>query len=280
DNMNVRLGMLLMRKRRELAEQSWVKPMNKTQQQDFMRSFVKNQSASVYNQGWTMKTVPASVPAAPSIAADVSVSVASTITADVSTAPTLPAELPIPTSEATTTTSIAGGPSPSVAVDPTTPTQVAPVTPDLAAVSDHADTEVHADESRPDDNQTASEQVSAEHTVDMSTTVAFTSGVSHATPSSSCRRHKQIAKKRVTLIVDVADIDLIKFDSASESDGDPSPYAPYAGWEISLADKDAHPFWHHQESWRIRSWGLYPRTHVYVLETVDRRVIYMFVDVS
>nr|GFD32181.1 hypothetical protein [Tanacetum cinerariifolium] len=31
DNMNERLGMLLMRKQRELAEQSRVKPMNKTQ---------------------------------------------------------------------------------------------------------------------------------------------------------------------------------------------------------------------------------------------------------
>nr|GEY46493.1 copia protein [Tanacetum cinerariifolium] len=96
----------------------------------------------------------------------------------------------------------AGGPSPSVAEDPTTPTQALPVTPDLAAVFAHADTEVHADESRPDDNQPASEQVSAEHTVDLSTTVAFTSGVSHATPLSSRRRRKQIAKKRVTSIMD------------------------------------------------------------------------------
>nr|GEV01466.1 putative ribonuclease H-like domain-containing protein [Tanacetum cinerariifolium] len=42
----------------------------------------------------------------------------------------------------------------------------------------------------------------------------------------------------------------------------------------------AHAFWRDQESWRIRSWHLYPRAHVYVLETVDGRVIYMFVDVS
>nr|GEU95120.1 hypothetical protein [Tanacetum cinerariifolium] len=59
-------------------------------------------------------------------------------------------------------------------------------------------TEVHANESGPDENQSASEQISAEHT---STTVAFTSGVSHATPSSLCKRR-----------------------NASESDGDPSPY--------------------------------------------------------
>nr|GEZ10472.1 retrovirus-related Pol polyprotein from transposon TNT 1-94 [Tanacetum cinerariifolium] len=47
------------------------------------------------------------------------------------------------------------------------------------------------------------------HTVDVSTTVAFTSGVSQATPSSS-HRHR----------------------NASESDGDPSPYVLYAGWEM------------------------------------------------
>nr|GFC12771.1 hypothetical protein [Tanacetum cinerariifolium] len=141
--------------------------------------------------------VPTSVPAAPSIAADVTVSIVSITTADVFAA-----------------TSIAGGPSPSVAEDPTTPTQALPVTPDLAAVFAHADTDVHADESRPDDNQPTSEQVSAEHTVDLSTTVAFTSGVSYATPLSSRRRSKQIAKKRVTSIMDVVDVALIKFDSA------------------------------------------------------------------
>nr|GEY74553.1 hypothetical protein [Tanacetum cinerariifolium] len=48
----------------------------------------------------------------------------------------------------------------------------------------------------------------------------------------------------------------------------------------SLADEDAHAFWRNQDSWRIRSWHLYPRAQVHVLETVDGRVIYMFVDVS
>nr|GEU86126.1 copia protein [Tanacetum cinerariifolium] len=235
DNMNERLGMLLIRKRRELVEQSWVKPMNKTQQRDFMRDFVKNQSASVYNQG-----------------------------------PSLHWKHPLSNTS------------------------------------------------------------------------------THATPSSSRSRRKKIAKKRVTPIVDVADVNLIKFDSASESDGDPLPYAPYVGWEMvptplgsihayydmeehtkyftflhellhmvekndlrkllgdvdkfyqrqehetfalilwgdlrvlfqSLDDEDAHAFWRDQESWRIRSWHLYPRAHVHVLETVDGRVIYMFVDVS
>nr|GFC37407.1 hypothetical protein [Tanacetum cinerariifolium] len=41
ENMNEWLGMLLMRKRQELAEQSRVKPMHKTRQRDYMRDFVK-----------------------------------------------------------------------------------------------------------------------------------------------------------------------------------------------------------------------------------------------
>nr|GFA97666.1 JmjC domain-containing protein [Tanacetum cinerariifolium] len=155
ENINERLGILLMRKRRELAEQSQVKPMTKTQQRDYMRDFVKNQSASVYNQGWTMKQVPASVSPGPSVP---------------------------------------------------------------AAVSVPADAVVHSDESHLDDPPTASEHVSTEPTVDVST------------PSSSRIRRKHLSKKRVTLIVDIADAALIKFDSASDSDDDPLPYALYAGW--------------------------------------------------
>nr|GEU37811.1 hypothetical protein [Tanacetum cinerariifolium] len=170
----------------------------------------------------------------------------------------------------------------------------------FAAPSVNADTEVHADESHLDDPQTASEHVSTEHPVDEST------------PSSSRTRCKQISKKRVTPIVDVADDALIKFDSASNNDDDPFPYAPFADWDMvpyplgsihayydmeehtkqftslrdlhvlfqSLADEDAHAFWCNQDSWCIRSWRLYPRAQVHVLETMDGRVIYIFVDVS
>nr|GFD44398.1 hypothetical protein [Tanacetum cinerariifolium] len=83
--------------------------------------------------------------------------------------------------------------APSIAADvsvPAAPSIAADVS--VSAVSAHVDTEVHADESHLDDTQTASERVSAEHTVDEST------------PSSSRSRRKQIAKKRVTPIVDVA----------------------------------------------------------------------------
>nr|GFA70717.1 aminoacyl-tRNA synthetase, class 1a, anticodon-binding [Tanacetum cinerariifolium] len=181
ENRNERLGMLLMRKRQELAEQSRVKPMNKTQQRDYVRDFMKNQSAFVYNQGWTMKQVPASVPIVPSVTAAVSVPTAPSVATDVSV--------------------------PAVPLDP-------------AVDSAHVDTEVHAGESNPNDTTTAFEQVSAEHTIAAST------------PSSSRTRHKHLAKKRVTPIVDIADDALIKFDSARDSDDNPLPYAPYAGWEM------------------------------------------------
>nr|GEX91921.1 xylulose kinase-1 [Tanacetum cinerariifolium] len=208
--------------------------------------------------------VPASVPTAPSTAAAVSVPATPSIAADVSV---------------------------------------------FAAPFVHADTEVDADESRLDDTQITSKHVSTEHTFDEST------------PSSSRTCRKQIARKRVTPIVDVDDDALIKFDSASDNDDDPLPYAPYAGWEMvptplgsiyayydmeehtkhftylrellhvvekndlrkllgaSLADEDAHAFWYNQDSWHICSWHLYPRAQVHVLETMDGRVIYMFVDV-
>nr|GEU30882.1 copia protein [Tanacetum cinerariifolium] len=48
----------------------------------------------------------------------------------------------------------------------------------------------------------------------------------------------------------------------------------------SLDDEDAFDFWLNQDSWRIRSWRLYPHAQVHVLETVDGRIIHMFVDVS
>nr|GEY09985.1 retrovirus-related Pol polyprotein from transposon TNT 1-94 [Tanacetum cinerariifolium] len=180
-----------------------------------------------------------------------------------------------------------------------------------AAVSVPAEPMVHSDASHMDDPLTAPEHGSSEPTV------------AAPTPSSSRPRHKHIAKKRVTPIVNVADAAMIKFDS--DSDDDPLPYAPYAGWEMvpfplgsvhayhnmaghtkhfttlreilhivertnlqrllgavdaSLDDMDALHLWHTQDSWRIRSWRLYPRAQVYVLEMVDGRVIHMFVDVS
>nr|GEU90001.1 hypothetical protein [Tanacetum cinerariifolium] len=280
DNMNERLGMLLMRKRRELAKQSRVKPLNKTQQRDFMRNFVKNQSASVYNQGWTMKQVKA-------------LSIAQLkhefeyIQQNLARSNLLNFKR-----KSMTTNSIAGGPSPSVAEDPTTTTQVPPVTPDLAAVSAHADTKVHTDTFRPNDTLTASEQVSTEYTVDVSTTVAFTSGVSQATPSSSHGHRKQIAKKRVTPI-EMVPTPLGSIHAYYDMEEHTKHFTSLC--ELlhmmekndlrqllgdSLADEDAHAVWRDQESWRIRSWRLYPHPHVYVLETMDGRVIYMFVDVS
>nr|GEV46946.1 hypothetical protein [Tanacetum cinerariifolium] len=236
ENMIERLGMLFMRKQWELAERSWVKPMNKMQQQNFMRDFVKNQSASVYNQGWTMKQVNVLSIAqlkhefeyiqrtlertnllnfkrttfrpTPTLKAPSAKRARQGVPQDVHAA------------SSQVLAGVSATQSTAVAVSVPAASSIAADVSVSAAPSVHADTEVHADESRLDDTQTASEHVSTEHTADEST------------PSCSRTRRKQLAKKMVTPIVDVADDALIKFDSASDSDDDPLPYAPFAGWEL------------------------------------------------
>nr|GEV33059.1 hypothetical protein [Tanacetum cinerariifolium] len=88
------------------------------------------------------------------------------------------------------------------------------------AASVPAKTVVHTAASHVDDPFTASEHVSTKPTV------------AAPTPSSLRTRRKHIAKKRVIPIVDMADAAMIKFDSDSNSEDDPLPYAPYAGWEM------------------------------------------------
>nr|GEY00272.1 JmjC domain-containing protein [Tanacetum cinerariifolium] len=227
DNMNERLCMLLLRKRGELAAQSRVKPMTKTQQRDYMRDFVKNNSA----------LVPTGVPAAPSFPADVSIHAVTS---------SAPADISVPA-----------------------------VSPAYAAASVSAETVVHTAESHLDDPLTVSEHVSSEPTV-----VA-------PTPSSSHTRHKHITKKRVTPIVDMADAAMIKFDSNSDSDDDPLPYAPYAGGEMVPSPLGFVHAYHdmagHTKHFTTLRELLYmvEKTDLQkLLETVDGRVIYMFVDVS
>nr|GFA42938.1 hypothetical protein [Tanacetum cinerariifolium] len=190
DNMNERLGMLLLRKRRELAEQSRVKPMTKTQQRDYMRDFVKNNSASVC---FTFRP-KATLDAPPAKRAN----------QEAPQVPTVSSQDPAGVTDA-----------PSIPVD---------VSLSAATSSAPADISVPA--------------VSIDH-------AAVSPTVAAPTPSSSRHRRKHIAKKWVTPIVDVADAAMIKFNSDSDSDDDPLPYAP---------------------------WRLYPRAQVYVLEMVDGRV--------
>nr|GEX18121.1 reverse transcriptase domain-containing protein [Tanacetum cinerariifolium] len=242
ENMNERLGMLLLRKRRELAEQFRVKPMTKTHQRDYIRDFVKNNSASVYNQGWTMKKVKAlsiaqlrlefeyiqqhlersnwlnfrrstfrskPTPDAPSAkranqGAPQVPAASSQVPAGDPAAPSFPADVSVHVVTSSTPFDIS----------------VLAVSSAHVAASVPAETVVHTAESHMDNPLTASEHVSTEPIV------------ATPTPSSSRTRRKHIAKKRVTPIVDMADAAMIKFDSDSNSDDDPLPYAPYAGWEM------------------------------------------------
>nr|GEW36855.1 uncharacterized mitochondrial protein AtMg00810-like [Tanacetum cinerariifolium] len=309
--------MLLLRKRRELAEQSRVKPMTKTQQRDYIRDFVKNNSASVYNQGWTMKKVKALSIAQLRLEFDYiqqHLERSNLLNFRHSTfqpKPTLDAPSAkranqgasqVPSTSSQVPASVPAALSFPADVSVHTATSSAPadillpaVSPTHAAASVPAETVVHTAESHLDDPLTASEHVSTAPSANA------------PTPLSSRKRRKHIAKKWVTPIVDMADALMIKFDS--DSDDDPLPYAPYAGWEMvpsplgsvhaysnmarhtkhfttlrellhmSLDDEDALDFWRNQDNWRIHSWRLYPRAQVHVLKIVDGRVIHMFVDV-
>nr|GEZ94816.1 JmjC domain-containing protein [Tanacetum cinerariifolium] len=202
-NMNERLGMLLLRKRHELAEQSRVKPMTKTQQRDYMRDFMKNSSASVYNQGWTMKKVKHLERSNLLNFRRFTFHPKPTLDAPPAKRETQGAP-PVP---AVSSQDPAGVPA-----APSIPADVS-----LLAVTSSAPADIP---SHMDDPLTAPEHGSSEPTV------------AAPPPSSSRHRRKHIAKKRVTPIVDVADAAMIKFDSDIDSDDDPLPYAPYAGWEM------------------------------------------------
>nr|GEY84560.1 hypothetical protein [Tanacetum cinerariifolium] len=215
ENMNKRLGMLLLRKRRELAEQSMVKPMTKTQQRDYMQDFVKNNSASVYNQGWTMKKVKAlsiaqlrlefeyiqqllersnllnfrrsafrPKPTLETPSAKRANHGAPRVHAASSQVPTgVPAALSFP---ADVSAHAATSSAPADILVPAVSTA-------HAAASVPAEPMVHTAESHVDDPLTVSEHVSIEPTV------------AAPTPLPLRTRRKHIAKKRVTPIVDMAD---------------------------------------------------------------------------
>nr|GEY58230.1 hypothetical protein [Tanacetum cinerariifolium] len=167
ENMNERLGMLLLRKRRKLAEQSRIKPMTKTQQRDYMRDFVKNNSASVRS-----------------------------------------AFRPKPTLDAPSAKRVNQG-APQV---PTASSQVPAGV--RAAPSFHTDVSAHA--------------ATSSAPADISVPAVSPAHVAASVPAATVH----IAKKRVTPIVDMVDAAMIKFKSDSDSDDDPLPYAPYAGWEM------------------------------------------------
>nr|GFA95632.1 hypothetical protein [Tanacetum cinerariifolium] len=153
-----------------------------------------------------------------------------------------------------------------------------------AAASVPAETVVHIAESHMDDPLTASEHVSTEPTV-----VA-------PTPSSSCTRRKYIAKKWVTPIVDMADAIMEMVPSPL---GFVLAYHDMAGhtkhfttlrellYMVEKTDLQkllgvVDELYQKEEpdTFALLLWRLYPRAQVHVLETVDGRIIHMFVDVS
>nr|GEY91802.1 uncharacterized mitochondrial protein AtMg00810-like [Tanacetum cinerariifolium] len=198
--------------------------------------------ASVYNQGWTMKKVKAlsiaqlrlefeyiqkhlersnflnfrrstfhpkpTLDAPPAKRVNQGAPQVSTVSsqdpAGVPAAPSIPADVSLPTATSSAPADIL----------------VHAVSIAHAAVSVPVEQMVHPAESHMDAPLTAPEHGFSEPTV--------------AAPPllSSRHRRKHIAKKRVTPIVDVVDAAMIKFDSDSDSDDDSLPYATYVGWEM------------------------------------------------
>ncbi|GKF37958.1 hypothetical protein Tco_0114716, partial [Tanacetum coccineum] len=61
DNFAARMAAIIAERRRKFAAQRFQdkinKPMTYAQQRDYMRTFVKNQSSTIYTTGWTLKNV-------------------------------------------------------------------------------------------------------------------------------------------------------------------------------------------------------------------------------
>nr|GEY02617.1 retrovirus-related Pol polyprotein from transposon TNT 1-94 [Tanacetum cinerariifolium] len=152
DNMNERLGMLLMRKRHELAEQSWVKALSIAQlkhefeyiQRTIERSNFLNFKRTTFRPMPTLEA-PSAKRARQGVPQDVHAA-SLQVLASVPAAPSTAAAVLVPVAPSTTAV-VSVSAAPSIAADVSV----------SAAPSIHADTEVAADESRMYDTQTASE---------------------------------------------------------------------------------------------------------------------------
>nr|GEY35435.1 hypothetical protein [Tanacetum cinerariifolium] len=290
ENMNERLGMLLMRwtmKKVKTLSIDQLRLEFEYIQRHLERSNLLNFRRSTFRPKPTLDAPPAkrANQEAPQVPA-----VSTQDPAGVPAAPSIPTDALLPTASSSDPAAI---PVPAVSIA-------------HAAISVPAEPMVHSAKSHMDDPLTAPEHGSSEPTV------------TAPTPSSSRHRRKHIAKKRVTLILDVADAAMIKFDSDSDSDDDPLPYAPYAGWEMVPSHFGSVHAYHNMaghtkhfttlrdilhmvertdlqrllgavdalyqsdepDTFALLFWRLYPRAQVHVLEMVDGRVIHMFVYVS
>nr|GEY88104.1 retrovirus-related Pol polyprotein from transposon TNT 1-94 [Tanacetum cinerariifolium] len=219
ENMNERLGMLLMPKRRERAEQSRVKPMTKTQQRDYMRDFMKNCSASVHS---TFRPKP-TLDAPPAKRAN-------------QAAPQVPA----------------------ISTQDPAGVLVAPLIPDDASL-------LAASSSDP-----AAVSVPAEP-MEM---VPSHLGSVHAYHNMTGHTKHFTTLREILHMVERIDLQRLlgAVDALYQSE-EPDTFSLLLWGDLhmlfqSLDDTDALHFWRTQDSWRIRSWRLYPQAQVYVLEMV------------
>nr|GEZ38902.1 hypothetical protein [Tanacetum cinerariifolium] len=242
ENMNERLGMLLMPKRRERAEQSRVKPMTKTQQRDYMRDFMKNCSASVHSTFRPKPTLDAPPAKRANQAAPQVPAISTQDPAGVLVAPLIPDDASL----------------------------LAASSSDPAAVSVPAEPMVHSAESHMDDPLTAPEHGSSEPTE----MVPSHLGSVHAYHNMTGHTKHFTTLREILHMVERIDLQRLlgAVDALYQSE-EPDTFSLLLWGDLhmlfqSLDDTDALHFWRTQDSWRIRSWRLYPQAQVYVLEMV------------
>ncbi|GKE26304.1 hypothetical protein Tco_1441688 [Tanacetum coccineum] len=259
---------LIAKRRREFAAQRFQdklnKPLTYAQQKAYMRTFVKNQSSTIYSIGWTMKHVKSFLDAQ--------------LKAEFDKIRTTVEEL----KSQNTRRSLKrpGADMAQASSKKSKPTEVPP------AVPQQSSAEVPPTATpQPSDFSSPPNVPSAEPTTH-----------SYGTRRKSLgARKKQLGQKGVhtshsTIPIEDGDPEAehkmcIKYasdeDSASDDDTSGVGLVLWGDLKVlidSLKVNDGGDVWKNQNTWSIQSWKLYSYSGVHVLETVDGLVLHMFVD--
>ncbi|GKB57637.1 hypothetical protein Tco_0913823, partial [Tanacetum coccineum] len=312
DNFAARMVALIAERRRKFVAQRFQdkrnKPMTYAQQRDYMRTFVKNQSSTIYSTGWTLKHVrsfsDAQLKAEPSSA---------DVTPDTSKQPSV---APTPPSgfSATPTVTRTSGPrtrNQSSAADIKTYSTRRKSLGSRKMSSSEVD--LIAADSQPPSVEVPSQKASQEDVEVPSTTTSTAQQTTSSTKKVGTRR-KQFGRKgvhpsRSTIPIEDKDPDAehkmcIKYVSDTDSDSDDDKPVNLHGvvdWELlptglgwvndteatgvglvlwgdlkvlidSPEVNDGSDVWKNQHTWIIQSWKLYSSTGIHVLHMfVDKR---------
>ncbi|GJU35513.1 hypothetical protein Tco_1183867 [Tanacetum coccineum] len=279
DNFAARMAAIIAERRRKFAAQRFQdkinKPMTYAQQRDYMRTFVKNQSSTIYTTGWTLKHVRSFSDEQLKDEFDKIRHALDNLQAQNLRRP----------SYAGVTSDVHQ--SPFVDTPPTTP-------PHSPRASSH-----------PDVTPDTSTQPFVAPTPSFATPGPRTRSQSSAAgiKTYSTRRKSLATRKMSSSEVDLNALDtsfihVLSDDDSDDSAGDTNPHYwhAFAAWEIvptglgMLLWGDLHVLfesptggssvevWNDQQEWVIHRWKLFPFSGVHVLETFTGKILYMFAD--